>query len=89
MSVKFSEDVVPLTDLKVNPGRVVKQAVEAHRPVLLTSRGRGVAVIQSVSDYEQAAEERAFMRAVVAGLADLDAGREVSLSEAKAGFGLG
>jgi len=23
MSVKFSEDVVPLTDLKVNPGRVV------------------------------------------------------------------
>ncbi len=88
MSVRFSEDVVPLTDLKINPGRVVKQAVEAHRPVLLTSRGRGVAVIQSVSDYEQAAEERAFMRAVVAGLADLDAGREVSLSEAKARFGL-
>ncbi|WP_213461239.1 type II toxin-antitoxin system prevent-host-death family antitoxin [Thiocapsa sp.] len=88
MSVRFSEDVVPLTDLKINPGRVVKHAVEAHRPVLLTSRGRGVAVIQSVSDYEQAAEERAFMRAVVAGLADLDAGREVSLSEAKARFGL-
>ena len=55
MSVKFSEDVVPLTDLKVNPGRVVKHAVEAHRPVLLTSRGRGVAVMQSVADYEQAA----------------------------------
>ena len=88
MSVRFSEDVVPLTDLKINPGRVVKQAVEAHRPVLLTSRGRGVAVIQSVSDYEQAAEERAFMRAVGAGLANLDAGREVSLSEAKARFGL-
>ncbi|CRI64302.1 Prevent-host-death family protein [Thiocapsa sp. KS1] len=88
MSVKFSEDVVPLTDLKVNPGRVVKHAVEAHRPVLLTSRGRGVAVIQSVSDYELATEERAFMRAVVAGLADLDAGRELSLAEAKARFGL-
>ncbi len=40
--------------------------------------------MQSSSDDEQAAEERAFMRAVVAGLADLDAGREVSLSEAKA-----
>ncbi len=78
-----------MTDLMVNPGRVVKQAVEAHRPVLLTSRGRGVAVNQSVSDYEQAEEERAFMRAVVVGLADLDSGREVSLSEAKARFGLG
>jgi len=88
MSVKFFEDVIPLADLRVNPGRVVKHAAEVHRPVLLTSRGRGVAVMQSVSDYEQGAEERAFMRAVVAGLADLDAGREVSLSDAKARFGL-
>ncbi|WP_026199527.1 type II toxin-antitoxin system Phd/YefM family antitoxin [Lamprocystis purpurea] len=88
MRVKFSEDVVPLADLKVNPGRVVQHAAEAHRPVLLTSRGRGVTVMQSVADYEQAAEERAFMRAVVAGLADLDTGREVSLAEAKARFGV-
>jgi prevent-host-death family protein len=88
MATKFSEDVVPLTDLKVNPGRVIKHAAEAHRPVLLTSRGRGVAVMQSVSDYEQAEEERAFMRAVVTGLADLEAGREVSLAKAKARLGL-
>ncbi len=88
MATKFSQDVVPLTDLKINPGRVVKQVAEARRPVLLTSRGRGVAVVQSVSDYEQAVEERAFMRAVVAGLADLEADREVSLAEAKARLGL-
>lgn len=88
MSMKFSEDIVPLTDLKVNPGRVVKHAAEAHRPVLLTSRGRGVAVVQSVTDYEEAEEERAFMRAVVTGLADLEAGQEVSLADAKARLGL-
>ena len=88
MGAKFSEDVVPLTDLKVNPGRVVRHAAEAHRPVLLTSRGRGVAVVQSVADYELAEEERAFMRAVVTGLADLETGREVSLAQAKARLGL-
>lgn len=88
MSTKFSEDVIPLTDLKANPGRVVKHARDAHRPVLLTSRGRGVAVVQSVNDYEAAEEERAFMRAVVAGLADLEAGRELSLADAKARLGL-
>jgi prevent-host-death family protein len=88
VGTKFSEDVIPLTDLKVNPGRVVKHATDAHRPVLLTSRGRGVAVVQSVHDYETAEEERAFMRAVVAGLADLEAGRELSLAEAKARLGL-
>ncbi len=88
MDTKFSEDIVPLSDLKTNPGRVVKHAAEAHRPVLLTSRGRGVAVVQSVSDYEKGEEERAFMRAVVEGLADLEAGREASLAEAKARLGL-
>jgi prevent-host-death family protein len=88
VGTKFSEDVIPLADLKVNPGRVVKHAIEAHRPVLLTSRGRGVAVVQSVNDYEAAEDERAFMRAVVAGLADLEAGRELSLAEAKARLGL-
>ena len=43
MGTKFSEDVIPLTDLKINPGRIVKHATDAHRPVLLTRRGRGVA----------------------------------------------
>ena len=88
MAIKFSEDLVPLTDLKVNPGRVVRHVTEVHRPVLLTSRGRGVAVVQSLGDYEKAEEERDFMRGVVAGLADLTAGREVSLEEAKERLGL-
>ena len=88
MNTKFSEDVVPLTDLKANPGRVVRHVAQAHRPVLLTSRGRGVAVVQSVSDYEAAEEERDFLRAVVAGLADVEAGREVRLEEAKTRLGL-
>ncbi len=88
MGIKFSEDLVPLTDLKINPGRVVKHVAEVRRPVLLTNRGRGVAVVQSIVDYEKAEEERAFMRAVVEGLADLEADREVSLDEAKARLGI-
>ena len=59
MATRFSEDVVPLSDVKVNPGKVVRQVTEAHRPVLLTSRGRGVAVVQSVSDYEAGARSDA------------------------------
>ncbi len=88
MTIKFSEDVVPLTDLKINPGKIVKHVAKAHRPTLLTSRGRGVAVVQSIGDFEAAEEERAFMRAVVAGLNDLESGNEVSLKEARARLGL-
>ena len=53
MTIKFSEDLVPLADLKVNPGCVVKHVIKKNRLVLLTSRGRSVAVIQSVADYEK------------------------------------
>ena len=87
-TVRFSEDVVPLGDLKVNPGKVVRRAEETRRPVLLTSHGRGVAVVQGLSDFEAAQEERDFMRAVVAGLADLEDGRELPLADVKRRLGL-
>lgn len=87
-AVKFSEDVVPLGDMKVNPGKVVRRVDETRRPVLLTSHGRGVAVVQSLSQFEAAQEERDFMRAVVVGLADIDAGRVAPLSDVKRELGL-
>lgn len=87
-AVKFSEDIVPLSDLKINPGRIVNQVDATHRPVLLTNRGRGVAVVQSLSDYEAGTEERAFMKAILQGFADIEEGRTVSLAEAKRRLGL-
>jgi prevent-host-death family protein len=88
MGTKFSEDIIPLGDLKVNPGKVVSHVNETHRPILLTSRGRGVAVVQALKDYEEEAEQRAFMQGVVKGLMDLEEGREMSLAEAKKRLGL-
>jgi len=85
---KFSEDVVPLSDMKVNPGRIVDQVDETRRPVLLTKRGRGVAVVQAVADYEAETQERSFMRAVVQGLMDLEEGRETDLVDVKRTLGL-
>ena len=83
IAVKFSEDVVPLGEMKVNPGKIVRRVDETGRPVLLTSHGRGVAVVQALSEYEASQEEREFMRAVVAGLADIDAGRVMPLDEVR------
>ncbi len=83
METKFSEDIVTITDLKANPGKIIRQVQEAHRPVVLTSRGRGVAVVQALADFESDSEERAFMKAVLKGIVDLEEGRELSLEDAK------
>lgn len=83
MHTKFSEDVIPLSDLKVNPGKVVGRAKETHRPILLTSRGRGIAVVQGIDEYEKTVEEIRFVKAVARGLVDIREGNTVTLDEAK------
>ncbi len=83
VETKFSEDVIPLSDIKVNPGKVVGRVKETHRPVLLTSRGRGVAVVQGLEEFEKTAEELRFVKAVAQGLMDFREGRTVTLDEAK------
>ena len=88
MATKFSEDVVALSDLKVNPGKVVNHVNDCHRPVLLTSRGRGVAVVQALVDYEKNGEELAFVKAIAQGLMDIEEGKTVDFSQAKQRFGI-
>jgi len=81
--VKYSEDVIPISDLKINPRRIIDQVDKTHRPVLVTSRGRGVAIVEALKDYEAKAEEQAFLRGVVRGLMDIEEGKEINLEYVK------
>ena len=88
MQIKFSEDVIPLKDLKINPGKVVNHTKETHRPVLITSRGRGVAVVQGLEEYEKHEEELSFVKAIAQGLMDIKEGNTMSLAAAKQKLGI-
>ncbi|KJS09661.1 MAG: antitoxin [Gammaproteobacteria bacterium BRH_c0] len=88
MQTKFSRDVVPLSDLKVNPSKVILRTNDTHRPILLTSRGCGVAVVQSLDDFEKTAEELRFIKAVAKGLADVREGRTANLDKAREILGI-
>jgi len=87
MQTKFSEDVVPLSDLKVNPGKIVTQANDTKRPILVTSRGRGVAVVQGLEEFEILEEKVEFMRAVAQGLMEVKEGKVMDFSETKRALG--
>ena len=88
MPIKFSKDIVPISDLKVNPGKIINQANDTHRPILLTNRGRGVAVVQSLDEYEIQEEEREFMKAVAQGLMEVKEGKELNIKDAKKKLGI-
>ena len=89
MQTKFSEDIIPLSDLKINPGKIVNRAKDTHRPILITSRGRGIAVVQGLEEYEKNEEEKEFMKAVAQGLMEIKEGAEQDLDEVKKKLGIG
>ncbi|MGC4120823.1 MAG: type II toxin-antitoxin system Phd/YefM family antitoxin [Myxococcales bacterium] len=65
----FTEDVRPVTDLKVRGAAIVEQVRRTRRPVLITRRGRGVAVLLDLEEFERMREALEFGRAVDEGAA--------------------
>ncbi len=88
MKTLFSKDIIPLSDLKVNPGKIANQAKDSHRPILLTSRGRGIAVMQGLEEFENHEEERAFVKAIAQGLLEVKEGKVQTVDDVKRKLGI-
>jgi prevent-host-death family protein len=83
----FSSDVRPITDFKVKSSAIVEQARRTGRPVLITQRGRGVAVVVGLDEFERMKEELAFGRAVDEGAEQTRRKQFASTSEVAAVLG--
>ena len=88
MQTTFPKDVISLSDLKINPGKVVNHTKNTHRPVLLTSRGRGVAIVQGLEDYESSKEELTFVKGITQGLMEIKEGEITDISGVKKRLGI-
>lgn len=51
--VRVDEDIRPLSEFRAGVATFVKQIHETRRPMVLTQRGRGVAVLVDVQEYER------------------------------------
>ncbi len=88
MKTLFSQDIIPLADLKINPGKIANQAKDSHRHILLTSRGRGIAVMQGLEEFESHEEDRAFVKAIAQGLFEVKEGKEQTVDDVKRKLGI-
>lgn len=85
--LKLTEDLRPLADLGAQATEVVRQASETGRPIVLTSEGKGVAVLLSINAFEEleeSAERQVLQRAVEDAERDLAQGNWVDHSEIEA-----
>ena len=87
MRAVFTDDVKPVTELKVQASAMVDQVVRTGRPMLITRRGRGVAVLVDVEQFERMQEELAFGRAIDEGAAQAARGEFAADADVEAVLG--
>ena len=53
MHLKFTEDILPVTDFRNNAADILERLTKSGRPILLTQRGRATAVLLDVREYQK------------------------------------
>lgn len=74
-------DIIPVTDLRQDAAAILKKLQGSPDPLVVTQRGRAIAVIQSVDAYEKAEHERRLLRLLAAGEREMAAGKGHDLGD--------
>ena len=72
-------DIVPVSDFRQDAAAVLKRLQSSRGPLVVTQRGRAVAVMQSVEAYEKLQRERELLRLLAAGEREIAGGKGHSL----------
>jgi prevent-host-death family protein len=60
-------DIIPVTDLRQDAAAVLKRLQDSPGPLVVTQRGRAIAVIQSIDAYEKSEHERELLHLLAVG----------------------
>lgn len=75
MNIRPRDGVKPISDFRKDSARVLQQLRDGKEPILLTQRGRSVAVLLDIETYERLEYAANLRAAYQRGVADLERGR--------------
>ena len=67
-------NIIPVSDLRQDAAKVLKQVKDSREPIVITQRGRAAAVMLSVEAFEQSERDRELLRLLVKGEREIEAG---------------
>ena len=73
-------DIIPVSDLRQDAASVLKKLQDSVEPLVVTQRGRAIAVIQSIGAYEKAEHDRELLQLLIAGEREIAEGKGHTLS---------
>jgi prevent-host-death family protein len=72
-------NIIPVSDLRQDAAKVLKQVKDSKEPLVITQRGRAAAVMLSVEAYEKAERDRELLRLLAKGEKEIEAGEGYDL----------
>lgn len=81
--IHFDQDIQPLSEFRAGVASYIKQINETRRPLVITQRGKGVAVVLDVAEYEAMQEKIELLEEMRTAEAQLAAGLGVSNEDAR------
>ena len=81
--LKINQDIKPLAEVITGIASFIKQVHDTKRPVVITQRGKGVAVLIDAHEYEAMQEKIELLTDVHMALNQLENGAGISHEDAK------
>ncbi|MCD4718059.1 MAG: type II toxin-antitoxin system Phd/YefM family antitoxin [Desulfobacterales bacterium] len=72
-------NIIPVSDLRQDTAKVLKQLRKSKEPLIITQRGRASAVIIGVDAYEESEHEKELLRLLVRGDREIEIGQGYDL----------
>ncbi|HHX8271233.1 TPA: type II toxin-antitoxin system Phd/YefM family antitoxin [Vibrio diabolicus] len=82
--IHFDQDIQPLSEFRAGVASYIKQINETRRPLVITQRGKGVAVVLDVAEYEAMQEKIELLEEMRTAEAQLASGLGVFNDDARA-----
>jgi prevent-host-death family protein len=80
---KIDQDIRPLSEVRNGMATFIKQVHDTKRPVVITQRGKGVAVLIDAHEFEAMQEKIELLSDIQTSLSQLEKGAGISHEEAK------
>lgn len=81
--LKINHDIKPLSEVRTGITKFIKQVHDTKRPVIITQRGKSVAVLLDANEYETMQEKLELLTDIQVSLSQIEYGQGIDHEDAK------
>ena len=81
--IRLTDDIRPLSDFRADAANCIKHVHNTRRPLVITQRGKGVAVLLDINEYEALREKIELLQDIYKAERQIESGKTTSHEKAK------